>query len=98
PSLRELTDLFDVYSEVPLPVSKKKHATLRKAPEPAAPASFFQRITGFLLAKKPAPGQRGNPFPHLRAGRKLVIVAVVDNGNISFYRFSEGVFSDWVLQ
>ncbi|KZT40786.1 hypothetical protein SISSUDRAFT_1126978 [Sistotremastrum suecicum HHB10207 ss-3] len=35
-----------------------------------------------------------HPFAVLKAGRKLVVIAVVDSGNIGFYRFSEGVFDE----
>ncbi|EIW81158.1 hypothetical protein CONPUDRAFT_165372 [Coniophora puteana RWD-64-598 SS2] len=41
--------------------------------------------------------QPPNPFPALKAGKKTVIVAAVDHGNISFFRFSEGVFEDWEM-
>lgn len=35
-----------------------------------------------------------HPFAVLKAGRKGVIIAVVDSGNIGFYRFAEGVFGE----
>lgn len=107
PSLRELNDLFDVYPEVPLPISKKKRMPPKATPSSAAivPASIFQQVYYYLFPTKPSgprmdapPGQKANPFPALRAGRKMVIVAVVDNGSVGFYRFSEGVFGEWAIQ
>jgi tRNA-splicing endonuclease subunit Sen54 len=43
------------------------------------------------------PPRKPNPFAALKAGRKLVIIAVVDNGNVGFFRFSEGVFGEWKM-
>jgi tRNA-splicing endonuclease subunit Sen54 len=43
------------------------------------------------------PAQRPNPFMALKAGRKLVVIAVVDVGSISFFRFGEGAFTEWPM-
>lgn len=41
--------------------------------------------------------RRPNPFPPLKAGRRNVIVAVVDHGTTSLLRFGEAEFSRWKL-
>jgi tRNA-splicing endonuclease subunit Sen54 len=33
----------------------------------------------------------------LKAGKKMVVVAAVDVGNISFFSFSEGAFHEWPM-
>ncbi len=38
-----------------------------------------------------------NPFPSLKTGKKMVIVAAVDAGTISFFRFGQGVFTEWPM-
>jgi len=38
-----------------------------------------------------------NPFIALKAGKKAIIVAAVDTGNISFYKFGQGEFSEWPM-
>ncbi|KAI1790188.1 tRNA-splicing endonuclease subunit sen54 N-term-domain-containing protein [Ganoderma leucocontextum] len=38
-----------------------------------------------------------NPFPLLKTGKKMVVVAVVDAGTISFFRFGQGVFTEWPM-
>ncbi|KAK0476599.1 tRNA-splicing endonuclease subunit sen54 N-term-domain-containing protein [Armillaria novae-zelandiae] len=73
PSLQELTDLFDISPEVPIPLPK------RPPPDPGPPA------------------RRPNPFVALRAGKKTVVIAAVDSGNISFFRFMQGAFMDWPM-
>jgi len=38
-----------------------------------------------------------NPFPPLKAGRRNVVLAVVDNGTTTMLRFGETDFSKWRL-
>ncbi|KAI0712338.1 tRNA-splicing endonuclease subunit sen54 N-term-domain-containing protein [Earliella scabrosa] len=38
-----------------------------------------------------------NPFPSLKTGKKMVVVAAVDAGTISFFRFGQGVFTEWPM-
>ncbi|KAJ7600989.1 tRNA-splicing endonuclease subunit sen54 N-term-domain-containing protein [Mycena floridula] len=110
PSLRELTDLFEIYPEVPVPPPKKrfpptsasKPSASPQAPRPPSrPTTIIGRISAWILGERKRSGPqtpRGpNPFPALRAGHKMVIIAAVDNGNISFYRFAEGVFGSWEM-
>lgn len=44
-----------------------------------------------------AQGHPSNPFPSLKTGKKMVVVAVVDAGTISFFRFGQGVFTEWPM-
>ncbi|KAI0826935.1 tRNA-splicing endonuclease subunit sen54 N-term-domain-containing protein [Trametes gibbosa] len=38
-----------------------------------------------------------NPFPSLKMGNKTVVIAAVDAGTISFFRFGQGVFTEWPM-
>jgi tRNA-splicing endonuclease subunit Sen54 len=33
----------------------------------------------------------------LKQGKKMIVVAAVDAGNISFYRFGQGAFEEWTM-
>ncbi|KAI6095562.1 tRNA-splicing endonuclease subunit sen54 N-term-domain-containing protein [Pisolithus croceorrhizus] len=55
-----------------------------------APASPFDASHNTATPKP-------NPFAHLKAGKKSVVIASVDSGNISFFRFGEGGFHDWPM-
>ena len=48
-------------------------------------------------ATSPSPARKVNPFAVLKAGKKLVVIAAVDAGNISFFRFGEGAFEDFPM-
>ncbi|TFK65598.1 hypothetical protein BDN72DRAFT_800974 [Pluteus cervinus] len=41
--------------------------------------------------------RKANPFVALKTGRKMVVIATVDCGNISFFRFAQGDFSEWPM-
>ncbi|KAL5512774.1 hypothetical protein ACEPAG_3040 [Sanghuangporus baumii] len=41
--------------------------------------------------------RRPNPFQMLRLGKKMIVVAAVDAGMISFFRFCQGSFDDWPM-
>lgn len=43
------------------------------------------------------PPRRVNPFMALRQGDKTVVIAAVDAGVISFFRFGEGNFDEWPM-
>ncbi|KAF8659870.1 hypothetical protein AX16_001754 [Volvariella volvacea WC 439] len=66
-------------------------------------APLFARLFPWLFLSKSAgvsqnePPRRPNPFGALKAGKKMVVIAAVDNGNISFFRFGQGVFADWPM-
>lgn len=47
--------------------------------------------------KAKTPTRPTNPFPSLKTGKKMVVVAAVDAGTISFFRFGQGVFTDWPM-
>lgn len=42
-------------------------------------------------------GGTGNPFPPLKAGRRTVVVAVVDGSITTLLRFGESEFANWAL-
>ncbi|KAI5835259.1 hypothetical protein K523DRAFT_337279 [Schizophyllum commune Tattone D] len=96
-----------------LPPGVKINKALPNAPRNARPrpaqasqpnsegnTSFLQRIFPWAFPASRSPplsGQRINPFMALRAGKRMIIIAAVDSGNISFYRFMQGSFVDWPM-
>ncbi|KAG7096430.1 hypothetical protein E1B28_003867 [Marasmius oreades] len=74
PTLHELTALYDISPELPVPVPKYKR--------PSPPGQ---------------PPRGPNPFSALRAGKKTVVVAVVDAGNVGFFRFAQGEWGEWPM-
>ena len=40
---------------------------------------------------------RPNAFQMLKLGKKMIVIAAVDCGVISFYRFGQGGFEDWPM-
>ncbi|KAI6044854.1 tRNA-splicing endonuclease subunit sen54 N-term-domain-containing protein [Pisolithus marmoratus] len=79
------------------------------APSTSPLQTVIQRLLCYLRFKShtsPAPSPdisrnpippKPNPFAHLKAGKKSVVIAAVDSGNISFFRFGEGAFHDWPM-
>ncbi|KAI6103292.1 tRNA-splicing endonuclease subunit sen54 N-term-domain-containing protein [Pisolithus croceorrhizus] len=73
------------------------------------PQTLIQRLISYLRFKShAAPATpfgashntvtpKPNPFAHLKAGKKSVVIAAVDSGNISFFRFGEGGFHHWPM-
>ncbi|KAL0058373.1 tRNA-splicing endonuclease subunit sen54 [Marasmius tenuissimus] len=81
PTLHELTALYDISPEWPVPMPK-----YRRPPPPPRPG------------QPPLPERRGpNPFAALRAGKKTVVIAVVDAGNVGFFRFAQGEWGEWPM-
>ncbi|OBZ69005.1 putative tRNA-splicing endonuclease subunit sen54 [Grifola frondosa] len=109
PSLMELTDLFGVLPELPPPAPRKrlsyaqqKAGAAAKSPHPSpAPIEqpLLRKFFWWMLpaAKLTAPPRYLNPFPSLKTGNKMVVVAAVDAGMISFFRFGQGVFTEWPM-
>jgi len=100
PSLPELVQLFDLSPEQPPPKRKQRiqntpiNSRPVIAPPPAAPG-LLERIRSIFSSKEILKPRPANPFPPLKAGRKMAVVAVVEAGGVGIFRFSEGVFGDW---
>ncbi|KAG1735189.1 tRNA-splicing endonuclease subunit sen54 N-term-domain-containing protein [Suillus lakei] len=99
-----LTELFNVLPETPPPLPRKRGAPPVVQASPAAATSpvhtsTFRRIFSWLLPSlTPLPissQPRPHPFAALKAGKKNIVIAAVDSGNISFFRFSQGAFEEW---
>jgi tRNA-splicing endonuclease subunit Sen54 len=106
PSLAELNALFDVLPELPSPLPRQKpQIASESAPKPTTLPStpilpdrtLFRRVFAWAFPSPPTQVRKPNPFAALKAGKKTVVVAVVDVGNVSFFRFSQGSFSDWPM-
>jgi tRNA-splicing endonuclease subunit Sen54 len=89
-------------SEKPVPVLAPKSSP-PKVPDPRAhPLPFLARLWSLLpfYSAPPASGlplARVNPFMALRQGNKSVVIAVVDVGTVSFFRFGQGAFEEWPM-
>jgi len=59
--------------------------------------TLFQRLFHTIFGSSPferPPQQKPHPFAVLKQGKKMIVVAAVDHGNISFFRFSQGAFEE----
>ena len=112
PSLTELSDLFEVLPELPPPVPRRRTAfqdkpqsapVATKTPSASTrhspPPSLIQRLFPWVFpvpSADPHP-RKANPFAVLKAGKKMIVVAAVDAGTISFFRFGQGAFDDFPM-
>ena len=46
---------------------------------------------------KATPERRPHPMAVIKQGKKMAIIAVVDAGSPSFFRFGQGEFSEWPM-
>lgn len=110
PTLQELTNLFDIMPEAPLPTPRQRRppqGTTNTAPvtgrlfENSKPSSqpFVRRILYWFSSSEMSSTliRRPNPFVALKSGKKHVLVAAVDSGNTSFFRFGQGEFTEWPM-
>ena len=118
PTLQELTDLFDVLPEVPLPPPRQRRQLpgapiTTAAPKPAQPLTaeissqnvqqptLIRRLFPWIFTASPtnlpSPERKPNPFVALKTGKKIIVVAVVDAGSTSFFRFGQGEFTEWPM-
>ncbi|KAK7690178.1 hypothetical protein QCA50_006829 [Cerrena zonata] len=82
---------------------QKTNVTIQNNPSPSIASSelsLLQRLIYFIyparspIAQVPRPP---NPFALLKAGKKLVIIAAVDAGIISFFGFRQGAFEEFPM-
>ncbi|CAE6480106.1 unnamed protein product [Rhizoctonia solani] len=109
PDIYQLTEMFASAEPRPPPPARKrglpnakaapqsKPLPSKKAEDPN-PSSLWKRICQSIRLASSAPTvHKPNPFVHLKAGRKSVIVAAVDGCMISLVRFGEGDFTSWPM-
>lgn len=141
PSLQELTALFGLLPEMPLPPPRKRGIpapikqpvdsqptnvrptasrtepqrgspprTTTSLPTPSWPSclwTLFRHLPSFLPFFRTVPSPQKtkptstspklNPFLALKTGKKTIVIAAVDAGSISFFRFGQGVFEEWPM-
>lgn len=56
---------------------------------------FYKQIT--QQPAKATPERRPHPMAAIKQGKKMAIIAVVDAGSPSFFRFGQGEFSEWPM-
>ncbi|EIW59312.1 tRNA splicing endonuclease subunit SEN54 [Trametes versicolor FP-101664 SS1] len=67
------------------------------APEPSVARRAIAWVWPWSTTKAAPPARPPNPFPSLKMGNKTVVIAAVDAGTISFFRFGQGVFTEWPM-
>lgn len=102
PSLQELTALFEVSPELPPPLPRRRNPPPGGFPPEPAPVekTLLQRLLPIFFKPPPPlglPPRRPHPFMALKAGKKMVVIAVVDAGSIGFYRLGEGALEEWPM-
>ncbi|KAL0961228.1 hypothetical protein HGRIS_006194 [Hohenbuehelia grisea] len=105
PTLFEISSLFDEMPELPIPMPRQRQLAntpqIKSTPAPPQPPkSTFGRVFSWIFSRgsqTAPPIRRPNPFMVLKAGKKIVVIAVVDSGNISFFRFGQGAFDEWPM-
>ena len=112
PTLQELTNLFDVLPEISLPPPRPRRqlpgAPITTTPLPLpteissqnAHPTLIRKLFPWIVFSTPPtePKERKpNPFVALKTGKKVIIIAVVDAGNTSFFRFGQGEFTEWPM-
>ncbi|KAI0917086.1 hypothetical protein AcW1_007627 [Taiwanofungus camphoratus] len=111
PTLMELTALFDVLPELPPPAPRRRlafaqqklmaaaaspHASSPSTSSPTPESSLLRRLFSWAFPPPPTQAPRHpKPFLSLKTGKKMIVVAAVDAGTISFFRFGQGVFTEW---
>ncbi|KAI9443121.1 tRNA-splicing endonuclease subunit sen54 N-term-domain-containing protein [Lactarius indigo] len=112
PTLAELTHMYEGLPTIPPPVprSRKAPPATNTPVSKSSPtgtvmgphSSFLAKSLSYILFRstksplEPTP-VKPNPFMTLRQGKKIVIVAAVDAGIVSFFRFGEGAFEEWPM-
>ncbi|KAH9179146.1 tRNA-splicing endonuclease subunit sen54 N-term-domain-containing protein [Lactarius sanguifluus] len=113
PTLAEFSHMYEGLPTIPPPVPRSRKAppaTNTSVSKPSPPtgtvvgahSSFLTKFLSYFLFRStqsppvPAP-VKPNPFMALRQGKKIVIVAAVDAGIVSFFRFGEGAFEEWPM-
>lgn len=113
PNLYELANLFDQLPDALPQAPRRKGINLThekkniSSPPPAPPAtSWLGWLLHFtrkrlLFSTQTSSGAttlpRQNPFASLKMGKKIIVIAAVDSGNISFFRFGQGGFEEWPM-
>jgi tRNA-splicing endonuclease subunit Sen54 len=88
-------------SEKPVSVPKSAHPPKRHdaTSYPTLLAwllSYFPFYSASPSTSKHLPAKI-NPFMALRQGNKSVVIAAVDAGTVSFFRFGQGTFEEWPM-
>jgi tRNA-splicing endonuclease subunit Sen54 len=111
PTLVELTHMYEGLPAIPPPVPRKRNLPSEKPGAVPTPYSspkgrdttcFLTRLLShFPFRSVPLPSEptpvKTNPFMALRQGNKAVVIAVVDAGTVSFFRFGQGAFEEWPM-
>jgi tRNA-splicing endonuclease subunit Sen54 len=110
PTLAQFGTLFSELDTLPTPLPRKRTQKLPPNDEALACNTtsdklLLGRVRRYLLSffnttSTAVPNlvpTRPNPFVALKQGNKIIIIAVVDGGSISFFRFGEGCFENWPM-
>ena len=85
-------------------VQSKTLGASSKATTVSAPATSISWFSLWPFRKqtiqqpvKSTPEKRPHPMAAIKQGKKVAIIAVVDVGSPSFFRFGQGEFSEWPM-
>ena len=85
-------------------VKSKTLGTGGKAEMTSTPPTYTSWLLRWPFGKqtvqppvKPAQQRRPHPMAAIKQGKKVAIIAVVDAGSPSFFRFGQGDFSEWPM-
>ena len=77
--------------------------SLPKRRDTASHSSFLSKWASYFFLSHSTPptseatSVKVNPFMALRQGNKSVVIAVVDAGTMSFFKFGQGAFEEWPM-
>jgi tRNA-splicing endonuclease subunit Sen54 len=94
PRIDDLAALFDTLPTTPYQSKLQNRVGKQQTTSGGILTRYLAWIRNIL---NPTPGGKGNPFGHLKAGKRSVIFAVVDVGTTTLYRFNEGCFDEWPM-
>ncbi|VDB87406.1 unnamed protein product [Peniophora sp. CBMAI 1063] len=104
PTLTEFDKLLSEQPELPPPVPRYRKPPSQQPSNAntttASKPSLFSRLLSWLPGRHTTPTdtpRRVNPFMSLRQGKRIVVVAAVDAGVASFFRFGQGTFEEWPM-
>ena len=112
PTLTELTHIYEGLPIIPPPTPRRRNPPSEKSgavPKPSSSpkdrdttTSFLTRLLSHFPFRSAPPASevtpvKINPFMALRQGNKAVVIAVVDAGTVSFFRFGQGAFEEWPM-
>src|SRR6267142_154205 len=110
PTLTELRHIYEGLPIIPPPIPRRRNPRSEKSgavPKPSSSpkgrdTTILTRLLSHFPFRSTPPASEAtpvkiNPFMALRQGNKAVVIAAVDAGIVSFFRFGQGAFEEWPM-